>query len=177
MKVNVRKMKEEVKDAREVEFTVALKSISDFRQTEILEPMEVKGTFYLTEDGVFLHLETEAKLRIRCSRCLDPFETKLNLRLDGEVVTLAVADERDLEEDVFPMEGEIIDLEALILEELVMKVPMKPLCDKNCKGICDTCGGDLNEKGCQCEPKDPKEDSDPAVDPRLAKLKSLLKED
>ena len=76
---------------------------------------------------------------------------------DGVEVT-----EGDL--DVFPFDGETIDLEPLFREQFVLAVPYAPLCREDCKGLCAQCGIDLNSSTCTCEKP---------IDPRLAALKGL----
>jgi uncharacterized protein len=66
--------------------------------------------------------------------------------------------------DVFPYDGEIVDLEPLIREHFVLAVPYAPLCRDDCKGLCPQCGVDRNVEACACEPP---------PDPRFAALKGL----
>ena len=70
----------------------------------------------------------------------------------------------DLDLDYYT--GEIVDLESILREQIILMLPLKPLCDESCKGLCPHCGADLNLETCTC-PAD-------AVDSpfaRLAKLK------
>lgn len=48
------------------------------------------------------------------------------------------------------VEGEEIDLRSLIAEQVIMALPYRALCDENCKGVCASCGIDLNQQACQC---------------------------
>jgi uncharacterized protein len=66
--------------------------------------------------------------------------------------------------DVFPYDGERVDLEPLFREQFVLAVPFAPLCAETCKGLCPQCGIDRNAASCACEAP---------VDPRLAALKGL----
>ena len=66
--------------------------------------------------------------------------------------------------DVFPFDGEKIDLEPLFREQFVLAIPFAPLCREDCKGLCPQCGTDLNSGTCSCEKP---------TDPRLAALKGL----
>jgi uncharacterized protein len=59
-----------------------------------------------------------------------------------------------------------LDLAPLIRELAWLAIPMKHLCDPECKGLCPHCGVNLNDEPCQCE--------EIRVDPRLAPLKELL---
>ncbi|MBI5187527.1 MAG: DUF177 domain-containing protein, partial [Nitrospirae bacterium] len=62
--------------------------------------------------------------------------------------------------------GEELELLDLIKEQVMLNLPMKPLCSDSCKGICPQCGTDLNEGNCGCSRED--------IDPRLEVLKRLL---
>jgi uncharacterized protein len=74
----------------------------------------------------------------------------------------AEVNEEDI--DVFPFDGERIDLEPVFREQFVLAVPYAPLCMETCKGLCPQCGIDRNTASCNCEPP---------IDPRLAALKGL----
>lgn len=105
------------------------------------------------------HFETQ--IRINCSRCLKEFDTPLasdfTLTYAREVQGLMdVLDEKEIElklEDVglLYFRGEEINLQQGIQEQVVMALPVQPLCGRNCKGLCPQCGSDLNLKDCKCE--------------------------
>ena len=61
-----------------------------------------------------------------------------------------------------------LDLEEFCYDEILLSLPTKFLCDENCKGLCPTCGQDLNQGECSCNEKE--------IDPRLAALAELLKD-
>ena len=67
------------------------------------------------------------------------------------------------------VEGETFDLDEIIREELILNMDMTVLCSEDCKGLCPRCGKNLNEGDCGCDRTE--------VDPRLAKLTQLLKEE
>ena len=48
-------------------------------------------------------------------------------------------------------EGDSFDLAEIIREQVILSIPMKMLCDENCKGLCATCGADLNKNKCSCD--------------------------
>ena len=58
-----------------------------------------------------------------------------------------------------------IDLDALVFEQVLLQVPMKPLCAETCRGLCEQCGANLNAESCACRPG--------AVDRRLEALKNF----
>lgn len=77
-------------------------------------------------------------LELICSRCLSVFETEISV--DRYSFSQAVK------------ELEIIDLTANLREDIIVALPIKPLCAQKCKGICAYCGKDLNLERCSCAP-------------------------
>ena len=116
------------------------------------------------KEGLFVEGTVESQLRLECVRCLETFAYPVTLELaelfrmpgtpaDAEAV-YAVSDDGK------------IDLGPLIRELAWLAIPMKHLCDPECKGLCPHCGVNLNTDSCECE--------ESRVDPRLAPLKELL---
>lgn len=89
-----------------------------------------------------------------CSRCLAPFVLPLATDVDGFYV--ARGHERDLpdEQEYGFVEEGAIDVMPAILAALTLDVPFAPLHDPDCKGICPTCGADLNASSCDCASDD-----------------------
>ncbi|HWN11795.1 MAG TPA: DUF177 domain-containing protein [Pyrinomonadaceae bacterium] len=117
-----------------------------------------------------------AKLRLECDRCLKPIEFPVDSRFELKYVTRAdyqaqKADEPTLELteedlDLSVFDGEEIDVDELVREELLLAVPTHLICQENCKGVCPTCGADRNLTDCRC--------GEEYVDPRWAGLKELV---
>ena len=112
------------------------------------------------------------RLQVDCSRCLEPFDVPVEAAFDLRYVPHSEnAGEGEIEvgEDdlatAFYREG-LVDLIELLREQFVLALPMKPLCEEACKGLCPECGSNLNKTQCDCAPR--------WEDPRLASLKSLL---
>ena len=107
--------------------------------------------------GAFLVSGTvEGSAKTACARCLEEFEFDLTGEI--EAYFLASEDERAFQDEeaeefeVLP-ENKIIDLEPLIKAALLLEFPLVPLCDDDCKGLCMTCGANLNEGPCGCMQK------------------------
>jgi uncharacterized protein len=116
---------------------------------------------------------TQTTLELPCSRCLEPIavpvDVPFDLRYQSHVANAGGKDDdRELEEDDFGTafyDDDQIDLGQLMREQFYLAVPMKPLCDGTCRGLCPVCGTNLNRGTCEC-----KRDWD---DPRFAVLKTL----
>ena len=68
-----------------------------------------------------------------------------------------------MDEDEFDVlsEDKVIDVEPLATAALLLEFPLVPLCDDECKGLCSTCGANLNEGPCGCEPASDEDDVPP----------------
>ena len=113
----------------------------------------------------------KGKVDIPCSRCLQRLHLEIEETFsltyadhvpggDEAVVELTAAD-MGMEQ----LAGGRIDLAEALQEQVVMGLPMRPLCRQDCKGLCPACGADLNTETCTC--------ASPAKDPRFAVLEKL----
>lgn len=99
-------------------------------------------------------------LVLPCSRCLQPVEQDLTLALvlsfsRQPAGGMPFEEERELTENevgLIPFEGDTLDLHDAIEQELVMALPLHPLCREECAGLCPVCGADLNRQRCACTP-------------------------
>ena len=133
------------------------------------------GTVSPAQDGFLVRAHLEYTQGLVCTRCLEPSNDEVGC--DFQLLVL-VGEESDggqldpeeeielVEEDLDTMTlaGEVLDTVPLIQEQIQLGVPMKPLCAKDCKGLCSSCGANLNEGSCDCVP---------AADPRWSGLEAL----
>ncbi len=124
-------------------------------------------------DVVFINGSIEAELTMECSRCLKFFTNTINPNFSVNYMPVPEgSDEDELELNKADMEigfykGDTFELDDLIKEQIVLSVPMQPLCSLSCKGICQVCGQNLNIKKCNCGQEN--------IKPQFAALKNLLK--
>jgi uncharacterized protein len=124
-----------------------------------LEPARADVLIRKLGDEVLVQGELTAKLSFVCSRCLTPFEFPVRSRFD--LVYLpeeleAMSDELDEDEiDRLYYRGRNLDLRAVILEQLNLTFPAKPLCSPHCEGICAICGEVVRDGGCSCLVREP----------------------
>ena len=93
-------------------------------------------------NGVFAQGQIEAPIHLVCNRCLTEWEEEL-------LVEMKQLFAKDLSEDVYSVEEQSIDLENPIRDEVFLVLPLVSLCRQDCKGLCATCGADLNTAPCQ----------------------------
>lgn len=102
------------------------------------EPVHVSFFISLTGKTLLINGKLRTKADLVCSRCLKEFEQ--NLRNDDFTLDVDVSGQDE------------VDITDNIREEIVVLLPIKPLCKKDCKGLCPRCGQDLNKKQCSCKP-------------------------
>lgn len=117
------------------------------------EPLRWEVTVSNTGDALLAMGTVEGCATTSCARCLDSFE----LDLFGEVEAFylfseecAMAEELDEDEYELLDESHVIDLAPHLLAALRLELPLVPLCDDDCAGLCETCGANLNHEACSC---------------------------
>lgn len=151
-------------------------SASDFTFSpdELILKEEVKVFVYLRkiDKEIFLKGDIQTLIELRCSRCLESYEYPVNDHFEislepySEYLTEEETELRKDELDFDLYKEDIIDLTELVREQILLAAPMIPLCHKECKGLCQQCGENLNHKKCSCTTEQ--------IDPRWSKLKNLL---
>lgn len=109
---------------------------------------------------IFLNGDIATRIEILCGRCLKAIRDKIDesfslaLNLDFSVQS-ETKEELELDEDqinrIPVVDGEV-NLRPVLLEQLLLCLPLYPLCDEACAGLCPSCGADLNMSQCNCQP-------------------------
>lgn len=125
-------------------------------------PVLLKGEISNRAGIVRLEAAARFDLTALCDRCAAEF-TK-NFCVPVEHILVSELNEEDNDDFiVVPPEG--LDIERLTLEDIYLYLPSKLLCREDCKGVCPSCGADLNKGSCGCKKE---------VDPRFEALLSML---
>jgi uncharacterized protein len=112
-------------------------------------------------EGVLVSGSVRAPLAAECGRCLEPVEDVLV----ADVQELYAYDAADAADDAPVLSGDLLDLRPLLRDAVVLALPINPVCDEACAGLCASCGARLADL-----PADHTHDD---VDPRWAKLSAL----
>ena len=128
------------------------------------EPVSIRGRLYRIEDDVvFFSGDLDVSLTTACYRCLEPVKVEGTYDFDEVVYGPGREEDYDL---IMEPEGQTLDLAVFAENLLDLKLPMRFLCDEDCKGLCPVCGANLNTSECRCNAE--------KIDPRFAMLKNLL---
>ena len=148
----------------------------DYQTAEIkqIEPLEVNATAELLDRQIRIAGDIETKVELVCARCLEPVVEEVSRTFDLFYSPLPKGvkpEEARLKEDdaeIGFFEGEGLFLADVLREQVLLALPMKVICRSDCRGLCASCGANLNHEECRCETH--------ATDPRLAPL-ARLKQD
>lgn len=98
-----------------------------------------------TPQGLLLTGKFKTTLKVECARCLREFDHNIH----WEMTELYAFNEKSVTESglILPDDAQI-DLAPLIRDYALTEIPISPICKPDCKGLCPTCGQDLNKKDC-----------------------------
>lgn len=132
----------------------------------------VEGKASRKGDEVRLRGEIKTEVELLCDRCLAPKRAPLAVEFDTSFIPEAAEAAKTenvelLAEDLVlsAYDGEAVDLDELVREQVLLALPSRRLCGEDCKGLCPKCGTDLNAGHCSCEQGE--------IDPRWSALAGL----
>lgn len=119
-------------------------------------PLHSEARVWKAGQSVLINGRVQTTLQLQCVRCLKGFSHPLSSTFELTLLPLketSSAEETELgKEDMesnFYQGGEI-HLSEIACEQIFLEIPFKPLCQEDCKGLCSTCGKDLNLGSCEC---------------------------
>lgn len=119
-----------------------------------MAPVEVQLDLRLEQKRLHVTGWVRGMVRLTCSRCLEPFVTTLELDIDRFYVDheppMKDGAEMEMVDDTVCLEDGIFSPLRMAEEELILGLPMLPLCKFACRGLCPGCGADLNREECRC---------------------------
>ena len=136
----------------------------DFGDARVVdEPVTVQLRLESLSNGITVAGSIAATWAGECRRCLAPVRERMTVEVDELY-------QRNLEDpDAHPIANDQIDLVPMVRENVLVALPLGPLCRPDCPGICPQCGADLADGPCGCEV--------PTGDPRWAALDALRRPD
>jgi uncharacterized protein len=157
-------------DLSEIAKTVGSRASYSFREplpdeedVRFLGPATGELTVSNTGGMLLLRGHVRVPAEVACSRCLTPVTLTVDAPLEEQFATrtagpqggvTAIEDEepiaRVVDEDSFDL-----DLTELLRQNVLVAMPLQPVCRESCRGLCPHCGQDLNEGDCSCHDEEP----------------------
>lgn len=127
------------------------------------EPVHLDLRLESVVDGVLVTIDLDAAITAECGRCLEPITDTVQL---SHAELFLYEPETDADGDDLPaLDGDYADLEPVLRDAVVLALPLNPVCDEDCAGLCVTCGERLDDLG--------PDHSHDVVDSRWAALSGL----
>jgi uncharacterized protein len=130
-----------------------------FKHDDVVLEKPVTADFILTHKDQDLRITgtVQSEIRFQCARCLKENSSPLQASFDlmyfpqpewrrDEEIELKY---EDMEVGFY--DGERLDVDLMVLEQIELAMPMKFICEEGCKGLCPSCGADLNQGACPCK--------------------------
>lgn len=123
-----------------------------------LSPLHICGTLANIGGTIELNVSASGRVQYECDRCCEDYEDDLNFEI-SEILKKENSDE-DTNPDVLYFKGFSADFDEIVLNNAFMNIPSKKLCKDSCRGLCPSCGKNLNfgDCGCDTRPTDPRFD-------------------
>ena len=131
-------------------------------------PVKVSGNYIIEDNNsdVTVYADITFEIACLCDRCGIKVEKAFNFKLK-ELFVFGVETDAN-----YAYNGEILDLEKAVTENIIANLPVQIICKEKCKGLCAACGANLNEKKCKCKAE---EDNNPFA--ALSALKKNIKKE
>jgi uncharacterized protein len=140
------------------EFLMDLSELDWNGHHPIVNPVLVQGTVRNRAGALVLNAEAVTELEFFCDRCSQVFHREKRVSYESLLATELEDEEND---EIILLDGTQIAVDELMTEAFVLAMDTKILCKEDCKGLCASCGANLNEGPCTCKKE---------IDPRLAGL-------
>ncbi len=132
---------EEVGYSHEIPFEFQKTKLEDFEVSNFSGSVQIGRT----PQGLIVQGQFSAETQLECVRCLNTFTD----RLEWEITELYAFNKNSVSETgLMVPEDNQIDLAPVLREYALLEVPINPIHNPECKGLCIECGQDLNVKDC-----------------------------
>lgn len=145
MKIDLKELLQSIGNEAKVETQISAQEISSIDEgLQVVQPVQISLHLINTGDIVLAQGSANTQVKLDCSRCLKSFDWPISVKIKEEYavnpVILQNIKQKDLElhEDDFiaPLSADkTIDLAEMIRQNLLLVLPLKPLCDKTCQGL------------------------------------------
>ena len=147
-----------------------LEPLREFKMDcRIVTPLKGKVFLQRADEGVLVRGNLQGEVVVPCNRCAEDTRAVIDSEFDEyEEIPAENIHARDGDHDshvVYQMHAPMLNLAEVAWEQFMLALPSRPLCREDCKGLCPSCGANLNWTECDCKTE--------SGDPRLAALAGL----
>lgn len=116
------------------------------RSIHFAQPVHVDMQYTFDGQSFSVSGTIETVLRSCCARCLAEFDETMQITFEERFVKTRPEDD----EESYLYEGDVLELDTMVLDNLFLHLPIQSLCSEDCLGLCPICGVNLNTTACDC---------------------------
>ena len=132
-----------------VSYEITPEELSEVRGYTFAAPVAGSGEFYNRAGIGTVKYTVSCTLDVVCDRCLTELKRDYSYDFSHTVVP-SLQSEGDIYDTYLVAQHDSIDMNETAISDLLLMLPTKMLCREDCKGLCDICGCNLNERTCNC---------------------------
>jgi len=140
---------------RELSFSDPLEEAAD--ELDLVAPVEGRATLLRTVRGIVVTCRYRTIVEQPCARCVDPSRIEIDGDFGEEfqpkvdVLTGHALPEQPEAAELAIDEHHVLDMTEVVRQDILTRLPLRPLCRPDCPGLCLECGRELDESGCVCQ--------------------------
>ncbi|KNY26055.1 YceD family protein [Pseudobacteroides cellulosolvens] len=147
----------------DVKFDEAIAELNDLESGFVFtDVVKFEGVLTNASGVLKLNGSLKASYSVKCSRCVKDIEDNLELKVREDIIEGS----ETADVDAYTYNDNYILLDSILKDNIILNLPVKKVCDDNCKGLCPRCGTNLNEKTCDCK--------DDYINPQMEALKKFF---
>lgn len=154
-------LKGPVGGTRSYDFRIPVSQLDQLDESfDVTGPFIGTVRFLKSTETVLVQLQGEVTIGQACARCLEPFDSIIDVEFEEEFYpSIDIASGRVLrdtgnDEALVIDLHHILDLTEVMRQAIIIVLPVTPLCREDCAGLCPICGANLNEEQCTCQDVD-----------------------
>ena len=165
MDINIAPLLKREGSSLDIDYKGNVEGLKDVADSYVFkEPVIFKGKLQNNKGKLNLTGLLSFEYDSPCYRCLEDIHGSAKIPVREDIIDAEKIDDKD---DFYTYEGDYLNLDRILVDYIVLNMPMKQLCNEDCKGLCPECGINLNNTACNCEEK--KE-----INPKLEILKNFF---
>ena len=126
------------------------------------KPVSFKGSVENRGGILILHGDLNTSYHVKCSKCLKDIDSIMNI----SIMENFIEEKNKADDESYTYKGNFIELDRVFKDNIILNLPVRQVCNEDCKGLCPICGANLNVTSCEC-----REDE---VDSRMEVLRNFF---
>ena len=141
--------------SREFSFSDPLPEAAE--ELGLIAPVEGRASLLRTSRGIVVSARYRTMVEQPCARCVDPSRVEIEGDFGEEyqpkvdVLTGHILPEQPESAELAIDEHHILDMTEVVRQDILTRLPLRPLCRPDCPGLCSECGRELQDDGCACQ--------------------------